>query len=132
MYSHTLMRGNPPPTTSTRPLRIDFPLHPCSQLKFLTFSGQDNRTSVKGFRAHERALLPNRPTPTIFIPPHLPIITCQGKSHACIKPPPQGTFPLLLAQKYVSTCTQLTLFFPFSIFCQPRAGVIPTPPLPCI
>ena len=42
---------------------IDFPLHPCSQLLFLNFCGQDNRTRGKARRAHERALLPNLPTP---------------------------------------------------------------------
>ena len=38
------MRGNPPSTTLTQLLQIDFPSHPRSQLPFINFLGQENRT----------------------------------------------------------------------------------------
>ena len=40
---------------------------------------QENRTRGNMRRSHERAPLPNLPTPAILRPPHLPLIHRQGK-----------------------------------------------------
>ena len=47
MYPRALIRGNPPSTTLTWLLRIEFPLHPWSQLIFLIFSDRcENSTAL--------------------------------------------------------------------------------------
>ena len=54
---------------------------------FSPFARQDNRTRGKACRAHDRAPLPNRPTPaTSPPPPYLPLIPCQGKRQARAAP----------------------------------------------
>ena len=79
--------------TPLQPLRpnsfgIDFPSHPRSQLPFITFHRQNNRTRVKARRAHERAPLPNLPTPTTFRPtPQLPLAI------SCLRAPFEECFP---------------------------------------
>ena len=63
-----------------QPLRLDFfginsPSHPCSQLPYLNFAASITRG--KAHIAHERALLPNRPTPDTShpqLPPKYPLI----------------------------------------------------------
>ena len=61
--------------TPLQPLILDFfgsdsPVHPFSQLPFITFRGQVNIISVKARKSHERSPLPNLPTPeTSRLPP---------------------------------------------------------------
>ena len=49
---------------------INFPSHPSSQFRFFTFCGQaGQQNNGKSCRAHERAPLPNWPTPATLRPP---------------------------------------------------------------
>ena len=54
----------------------------------LIMGRQDNRTRGKSCRSHERALLPNLPTPETLFLPHLLLIPRQGKHHASPRRPP--------------------------------------------
>ena len=69
MYPHALMQGNPPSTASTWLLLVNFPLHPCSKLPFLTFSlfsieqGEKSAYSMRALRSPTIPPLKPRPPP---------------------------------------------------------------------
>ena len=76
-----------------RPLRLNISLASppltISVSPFLPFSraGQENRTGGKARRAHERAPIPNLPTPGYIAPhTHLPLIRRRGNLHAATAP----------------------------------------------
>ena len=89
--------------TPLQPLRldffiIDFPSHPCSQLPFLAFCGQENRTRVKARRSHDRYLLPSVLTPETSPPPisHSPpskVSSTLCRAISCCHAPLEECFP---------------------------------------
>ena len=100
MYPRALMRGNPPSTTYNRLLWVNFPSHPLSQLTFLNFLSQDNRTRGKARRSIEHAPLPNLPAPDTSIP---------TPSHAY--PPPRQA-PRHTAPFRIAACRCRNIFLP--------------------
>ena len=107
----TLARLNPLQPLIIDFFGIDFPSHPCSQLTFINFCGQDNRTRVKARIYHEHALLPklNPPPHT-----HLPLLPRHGKSALSQFMSPRasgGIFPLCFAKSFLHAITLLFLCY---------------------
>ena len=100
---------------------INFPWHPRSQLPFLTFRGQDNRTRGKACRSHDRAPLPNLPAPDTSRPTPYPNYPPPkvSKHHTraapfCVAALCLRKFFLALRETF-SLCTHLVLSFAISV-----------------
>ena len=120
------MRGNPPSTTSTPLLRIDFPSHPCSQLPCITFHGQGNIARVTEQReipherfapqmSHFRYITPPHPPPTSHLSP-TKVSATRASHHFTSLCVARVTFPFCFAKYFLHALNLLFLCY----LCKPN------------
>ena len=88
MYPRALMQGNPPSTTSTRLLQINFPSHPFPQFFIYQFPQGNTIEQVERRRTDPMSVLcsPTGPPPHHTAPHHLLLITHQVKHQSRATP----------------------------------------------